>query len=181
MSSMLCHNLLCRVINKRLFGKPNNSTGFICTPIASNNATRSAVLCFFVAHRPKKKWLRWLLPKRFSARVGEHFVALKTFTQFLRGLHFSALQWFPWHFWAWNAFFSICFSKSCHPFWGSLFARHTSVSISDLAGTTPNSSAGTSASQSHLCPGPPNPTLPVNLSLSASSVLFASHTLQTHS
>ena len=85
---------------------------------------------------------------------------------------------------AWNAFFSICFPKSSHPFWGSLFALRTSVTVSELAGTTPSSSAGTSASHSHLCPGPPNPFLSVNLPLSLSPFsvfsLSVASKLQTH-
>lgn len=93
--------------------------------------------------------------------------------------YLPALLGFQWHFWILNAFFSICFPKSRHPLRGSPFARRTSVTISKLAGSTPNSSAETAASRCHLCPGPSNPTLSVNLSLSAQFFLFALCILQT--
>lgn len=60
-------------------------------------------------------------------------------------------------FLAQNIFFSICFPKFHLLFCSSLFALRTSVTISGLAGSTLNSSAGTSASHCHLCPGLPNP------------------------
>ncbi len=102
----------------------------------------------------------------------------KNFHNSWEGCCFPALSWF-WHFQAQNAFFSICFPKSSHPFWGTLFALRTSVTVSELAGTTLNSSAGTSASHSHLCPGPPYPPLAVNLSLSFLS-LFSLTTCTTN-
>lgn len=70
---------------------------------------------------------------------------------------FSMSHWYGWHLWARNVFFSICFPKFHLPFCSSLFALCTSVTISGLAGSTLNSSAGTSASHCHLCPGLPNP------------------------
>lgn len=89
--------------------------------------------------------------------ICKYYEGIKTFEQQWGVPFFPVSRWCGWHLWARNVFFSICFPKFHLPFCSSLFALCTSVTISGLAGSTLNSSAGTSASHSHLCPGLPNP------------------------
>lgn len=136
-----------------------NSAFWLTLPSTPRPATINAV-CSILYWVVQTIYLNHINFSLFYKSLGK----LKSF-KFQWGLSFHAPSWFWWHLRTQNAFYSICFPKSSHPFRGSLFALHTSVSISGLAGATLNSSVGTSASSSHLCPGPLNPPVSVKLSL----------------
>lgn len=177
-SSVLCHNerivsLLCYCVNTtQVLSAWLSIVLWVLTEMCH---------CSKDKHKSSEK-----TSKMRSSLFVNVLVELKT--EFYRGLLFSLHRRCSSDISrAWNAFFSICFPKSSHPFWGSLFALRTSVTVSELAGTTLNSSAGTSASHSHLCPGPPNPPLSLStflsVCLSPSSVFSLQLThwlLQTH-
>ena len=100
--------------------------------------------CFFVFFLLKSKRQTQKL-KLIASNIFSHFFPGVSHNSW-ESCCFPALSWFCWHFRAANAFFSICFPKSSHPFWGSLFALRTSVTVSELAGTV------WTAQQGHLPP-----------------------------